>query len=83
MLGEYAKFCQKGGNASQIFVNFESLKFHIDYILTMNDSYIAHEYLEAFNNPIYFKDFADSLEKTISPILPKSGLRTFFSQIWG
>ena len=61
VLGEYAKFCQKDGNVSQICVNFDSLKFHIDYILTMNDSYIAHEYLEAFNNTIYFKDFANSL----------------------
>ena len=32
VLGEYAKFCQKDGNVSQIFVNYDSLKFHISII---------------------------------------------------
>lgn len=83
VLGEYAKFCQKDGNASQIFVNFESLKFHIDYILTMNDSYIAHEYLEAFNNSIYFKDFANSLEKNDLAYLAEVGLEDVFQSNLG
>lgn len=83
VLGEYAKFCQKDGNASQIFVNFESMKFHIDHILTTNDSYIAHEYLEVFNNPIYFRDFADHLAKNDLAYLAEVGLEDVFQSNLG
>lgn len=83
VLGEYAKFCQKDGNVSQIFVNFESMKFHIDHILTTNDSYIAHEYLEVFNNPIYFRDFADHLAKNDLAYLAEVGLEDVFQSNLG
>ena len=83
VLGEYAKFCQKDGNVSQIFVNFESMKFHIDHILTTNDSYIAHEYLEVFNNPIYFRDFADHLAKNDLAYLAEVGLEDVFKSKLG
>ena len=80
VLGEYAKFCQKDGNVSQIFLNYESLKFHIDHILTTGDSYIAHEYLEVFNDPIYFKDFAANLDKNGLAYLAEVGLAIFESK---
>ena len=83
VLGEYAKFCQKDGNVSQIFVNYDSLKFHIDQILTTNDSYIAHEYLEIFNNPIYFRDFADHLAKNDLAYLAEVGLEDVFQSNLG
>ena len=83
VLGEYAKFCQKDGNVSQIFLNYESLKFHIDYILSANDSYIAHEYLEVFNDPIYFKDFAAELYKNGLAYLAEVGLEDVFQSNLG
>ncbi len=83
VLGEYAKFCQKDGNVSQIFVNYDSLKFHIDHILSTNDSYIAHEYLEVFNYPIYFKDFAENLEKNNLTYLAEVGLEDVFQSNLG
>ena len=83
VLGEYAKFCQKDGNVSQIFLNYESLKFHIDYILSANDSYIAHEYLEVFNDPIYFKDFAAELDKNGLAYLAEVGLEDVFQSNLG
>ena len=83
VLGEYAKFCQKDGNVSQIFVNYDSLKFHIDHILATNDSYIAHEYLEVFNYPIYFKDFAENLEKNDLSYLAEVGLEDVFQSNLG
>ena len=83
VLGEYAKFCQKDGNVSQIFLNYESLKFHIDHILTTGDSYIAHEYLEVFNDPIYFKDFAAELDKNGLAYLAEVGLEDVFQSNLG
>ncbi|MBF0985108.1 MAG: methyltransferase regulatory domain-containing protein, partial [Campylobacter sp.] len=83
VLGEYAKFCQKDGNVSQILVNFDSLKFHIEHILAADDSYIAHEYLEVFNNPIYFKDFAENLEKNDLAYLAEVGLEDVFQSNLG
>ena len=83
VLGEYAKFCQKDGNVSQIFLNYESLKFHIDYILATDDSYIAHEYLEVFNDPIYFKDFAANLDKNGLAYLAEVGLEDVFQSNLG
>lgn len=83
VLGEYAKFCQKDGNVSQIFLNYESLKFHIDHILTTGDSYIAHEYLEVFNDPIYFKDFAADLDKNGLTYLAEVGLEDVFQSNLG
>lgn len=83
VLGEYAKFCQKDDNVSQIFINYDSLKFHIDQILSTNDSYIAHEYLEAFNYPIYFKDFAESLDKNNLAYLTEVGLEDVFQSNLG
>ncbi len=83
VLGEYAKFCQKDGNVSQIFLNYESLKFHIDYILSASNSYIAHEYLEVFNDPIYFKDFAADLDKNGLAYLAEVGLEDVFQSNLG
>ena len=83
VLGEYAKFCQKDGNVSQVWVNFDSLKFHIDHILTTADSYIAHEYLEAFNNPIYFRHFIDHLAENNLAYLAEVGLEDVFQSNLG
>ncbi|MGP1485142.1 MAG: methyltransferase regulatory domain-containing protein [Campylobacter sp.] len=41
----------------------ELLNTHIEQILKAGDSYILHEYLEEFNQPFYFREFADSLDK--------------------
>ena len=62
-LGEYAKFCKTDGQVSKILIDYDALEFHIEEILKMGDSYIMHEYLEVFNNPIYFKDFATHLDQ--------------------
>lgn len=62
-LGEYAKFCKIDGQVSKILIDYDALEYHIEEILQMNDSYIMHEYLEVFNDPIYFKDFATHLDQ--------------------
>ncbi|QCD53239.1 class I SAM-dependent methyltransferase [Campylobacter sp. RM16192] len=59
---EYMKFCTKDGIKAD-FMNAKLLLEHIEGIEKIkSDSYIVHEYLEIFNDPIYFKDFAKRLD---------------------
>ncbi|WP_172200962.1 class I SAM-dependent methyltransferase [Campylobacter sp. RM16188] len=59
---EYMKFCSQDGVKAD-FTNARLLLEHIQGIEdSKSDSYIVHEYLEIFNNPIYFKDFAKNLD---------------------
>ncbi|MDO5046219.1 methyltransferase domain-containing protein [Campylobacter sp.] len=59
---EYMKFCTKD-EVKADFMNAELLLEHIEGIEQVkSDSYIVHEYLEIFNDPIYFKDFAKRLD---------------------
>lgn len=60
---EYMKFCTKDGVKTD-FMNANLLLDHIKGIENVNsDSYLVHEYLEIFNNPLYFKDFVKRLDE--------------------
>ena len=39
------------------------LLFWIDNILSKSDFYVAHEFLEDINDPFYFKDFCEKIDK--------------------
>ena len=39
------------------------LLFWIDNILSKSDFYVAHEFLEEINDPFYFKDFCEKIDK--------------------
>ncbi|MFL1705872.1 methyltransferase domain-containing protein [Campylobacter sp. MOP7] len=59
---EYMKFCSQDSVKAD-FMNAKLLLEHIEGIEKIgSDSYIVHEYLEFFNNPMYFKDFAKNLD---------------------
>ena len=60
---EYMKFCSQEGVKAD-FMNAKLLLEHIESIERVkSDSYIVHEYLEIFNDPLYFKDFAKRLDE--------------------
>lgn len=63
-LQNYTKFCKENKDKFDInWINADLLLNHVSGILNINsDSYIVHEYLEEFNDPFYFKDFAKNLD---------------------
>ncbi|MBR8463588.1 methyltransferase regulatory domain-containing protein [Campylobacter sp. faydin G-24] len=62
-LVKYTKYCENTDDINKIFLNSQLLDMHVSDLLSKSDTYICHEFLEIFNDPIYFKDFATNLDK--------------------
>ncbi|MGP1532811.1 MAG: methyltransferase domain-containing protein [Campylobacter sp.] len=83
-LGEYAKFYKTGDNGlSTILINHNALEYYAEGTLKTDDSYIMHEYLDVFNNPVYFKDFAENLDKNGLMYLSEVSLNDVFESNLG
>ena len=61
----------------------KSLISKIDNILENSDNYIAHEFLEEINDPFYFKDFCNKIDKFDLAYLCESDLNDIFAPDFG
>lgn len=61
VLKDYMQYCKDNGATTE-FMNTDLLLRHIEDAFNGGDYYLFHEYLEGFNTPVYFKDFAKSLD---------------------
>ena len=82
-LKDYCLFCIRESNTSKILTNSDIILEHLNIIESKEDSYILHEFLEIFNDPIYFMDFAKKLEDNGLAYLSDTNLDDLFKSNFG
>ena len=82
-LKDYCLFCIRESNTSKILTNSDIILEHLNIIESKEDSYILHEFLEIFNDPIYFMDFAKKLEDNELAYLSDTNLDDLFKSNFG